>query len=74
MEEWSTITCLHSFENNVFLPMKSIQESILIRKKWFCTPLSCILIQAGVCLRRGTETQSLEQHRIRQKEEERGPL
>ncbi|KAJ8362686.1 hypothetical protein SKAU_G00115170 [Synaphobranchus kaupii] len=39
----------------------------------FCTPLSSSMMQAGVCLRRDTETtlpELTEQHRIRQKEEE----
>ncbi|KAJ8362748.1 hypothetical protein SKAU_G00115790, partial [Synaphobranchus kaupii] len=39
----------------------------------FCTPLSSSMMQAGVCLRRETETtlpELTEQHRIRQKEEE----
>ncbi|KAJ8362740.1 hypothetical protein SKAU_G00115710, partial [Synaphobranchus kaupii] len=39
----------------------------------FCTPLSRSMMQAGVCLRRDTETtlpELTEQHRIRQKEEE----
>ncbi|KAJ8362650.1 hypothetical protein SKAU_G00114810 [Synaphobranchus kaupii] len=39
----------------------------------FCTPLSSSKMQAGVCLRRDTETtlpELTEQHRIRQKEEE----
>ncbi|KAJ8332025.1 hypothetical protein SKAU_G00429890, partial [Synaphobranchus kaupii] len=40
---------------------------------YFCTPLSSSMKQAGVCLRRDTETtlpELTEQHRIRQKEEQ----
>ncbi|KAJ8362715.1 hypothetical protein SKAU_G00115460 [Synaphobranchus kaupii] len=43
----------------------------------FCTPLSSSMMQAGVSLRRDTETtlpELTEQHRIRQKEEELGGL
>ncbi|KAJ8362698.1 hypothetical protein SKAU_G00115290 [Synaphobranchus kaupii] len=39
----------------------------------FCPPLSSSMMQAGVCLRRDTETtlpELIEQHRIRQKEEQ----
>ncbi|KAJ8362827.1 hypothetical protein SKAU_G00116580 [Synaphobranchus kaupii] len=76
-EELSGLESVHMAETECAAPGLNTLEPECVTahsgELHFCTPLSSSMMQAGVCLRRDTETtlpELTEQHRIRPKEEE----